>query len=122
VIDVSVVCGFDGAAQAAPGPRHPGEASAQRFRELLDADPCPVAGPTAAPQPGAGAGLQQALDLNIEKVLMANLPAHDASPAEFAIGMLRAQVAVSQAAVGIELLAKTSQSLTQGVQSLTARG
>lgn len=52
---------------------------------------------------------------------MSTLPPADATPAEFALGMLRAQVKVAQAAVGIELAAKTTQTLTQGVQTLTTR-
>ena len=61
------------------------------------------------------------MSMDIEKVLMANLPAPNASPAEFAMGLLRAQVKVSQAAIAIEMVSKTTQSLSQGVQSLTTR-
>ncbi|MDT7836046.1 hypothetical protein [Aquabacterium sp. OR-4] len=63
-----------------------------------------------------------ALDFDIERVVLSTLPSADSSPAEFALGMLRSQLKVAQAAVGIELAAKTTQSLTQGVQTLTARG
>lgn len=61
------------------------------------------------------------LELDIEKVLMANLPPAHASPAEFAMGMLRAQVRVAQAALAIEMVNKTTHSLSQGIQSLATR-
>ena len=52
---------------------------------------------------------------------MSHLPAANATPAEFAVGLLRAQVKVTNMAVAIELLSKTTQTLSQGVQTLTTR-
>ncbi len=98
------------------GPREVASATARRFGELMAA-PGEAAAP-GAPQAGTAA---QRLGLDIEQALMAHVPPADASPAEFAMGMLRTQVAVSQAAIGIELLSKTTQTLSQGVQSLTTR-
>jgi hypothetical protein len=96
---------------ALPAPaREVSTASAAEFRERL-------AGPASTPATPA----TPAIELDIEKVLMANLPAANASPAEFAMGLLRAQVKVAQAAIAIELVNKTTQSLSQGVQSLATR-
>lgn len=61
-------------------------------------------------------------ELDLEKALLAAMPRADAPPAEFALGLLRAQVKVSKVALGIELISKTTHSLTQGVQSLTSHG
>jgi hypothetical protein len=110
----AALCAFG--AETAAGPRAVDPALAEQFREMVE-QPC-----ATAPEPGATPTAQLSEALDIEKVLMANMPAHDASPAEFAMGLLRAQVKVCQAAVGIELVSKTTQSLSQGVQSLTARG
>ncbi len=71
--------------------------------------------------PAGNLKVAEVLNMDIEKVLVANLPAANSSPAEFAVGMLRAQVKVSQAAIAIEMVSKTTQSLSQGVQSLTTR-
>jgi hypothetical protein len=98
-------------------PRAVDTASSQQFRQLMSVSDC---NPTTAPcdtQPS----LQNAMGLDIEKILMSNLPSPDASPAEFAMGLLRAQVKVSQAAIAIEMVNKTTQSLSQGIQSLTTR-
>ena len=59
--------------------------------------------------------------LDIERALMSHLPRADASPAEFAMGLLRAQVKAAQTAIAIELVNKTTQQLSQGVQSLATR-
>lgn len=115
-----------------PGPRALSPDCARQFRALCatgaEAAPAPgMPAATAAPaadtsRPAATAGTPiGALDLDIERVVMSTLPPADATPAEFALGMLRAQVKVAQAAVGIELAAKTTQTLTQGVQTLTTR-
>ena len=63
--------------------------------------------------------LSQSFD--IEHVLEAHLPPPNASAPEFAMGLLRAQVKVAQAALAIELVNKATQSLSQGVQSLANR-
>jgi len=99
------------------GPRAVDPAAGQRFRELMAAPECDPAASSCAAQPT----LSRALNLDIEQVLMANLPPPDASAAEYAMGLLRAQVKVSQAAIAIEMVNKTTQSLSQGVQSLTTR-
>lgn len=115
-----------------PGPRALSPDCARQFRalcaggaEATAATPTatPTATATTGPHPAAAATASPigALDLDIERVVMSTLPPADATPAEFALGMLRAQVKVAQAAVGIELAAKTTQTLTQGVQTLTTR-
>lgn len=105
-------------AEAAPAPGMPG-ASAAPAPGMPAASATPAAD-TSRPAATAGTPIG-ALDLDIERVVMSTLPPADATPAEFALGMLRAQVKVAQAAVGIELAAKTTQTLTQGVQTLTTR-
>ena len=60
------------------------------------------------------------LDLDIEKALASVMPRADSSPAEFALGLLRAQVKVSKVALEIEMVSKSANSLTQGIQSLTS--
>ncbi len=117
-----------------PGPRALSPDCARQFRALCAsgaeaaASPPAAAATAAAPHAATNAGAPApgatpigALDLDIERVVMSTLPPADATPAEFALGMLRAQVKVAQAAVGIELAAKTTQTLTQGVQTLTTR-
>jgi hypothetical protein len=113
--------GGDPAAVSTPRAVEPG--SAMQFRDLLTTVPGaahssihPVNFMSKLP------GEAASFDLDIEKMVLSHLPSADATPAEFALGMLRAQVKVAQAAVGIELAAKTTQSLTQGVQTLTSRG
>jgi hypothetical protein len=99
------------------GPRSVDAAISQQFRELMGTSDCGRAVGPCKDQPK----VDNTLSMDIEKVLMANLPPSNASPAEFAMGMLRAQVKVSQAAIAIEMVSKTTQSLSQGVQSLTTR-
>jgi predicted outer membrane protein len=94
--------------QAQTAPREVSSERADTFRDLVSKET------TASNKP-------EHIDLDIEKVLMANMPAANASPAEFAMGMLRAQVKVAQAAIAIEMVNKTTQSLSQGVQSLANR-
>jgi hypothetical protein len=116
--DVSAVSGVVASAVAAQeGPRAVDAQTSKQFRELMSASDC---APTAAAC-DATPSFQTTMSMDIEKVLMANLPAPNASPAEFAMGLLRAQVKVSQAAIAIEMVSKTTQSLSQGVQSLTTR-
>lgn len=116
--DVSAISGIAATPIAAQeGPRAVDPASTQQFRELMSSADC---NPTAAAC-DAQPSFQQTISMDIEKVLMANLPSPNASPAEFAMGLLRAQVKVSQAAIAIEMVSKTTQSLSQGVQSLTTR-
>jgi hypothetical protein len=138
ISDISAVSGLSSMPLQTQTPRTVGTASAQQFRELMAAPECDAAQGPCEAQPNDAAKLQattpndsaasaatklhQAMDMDIEKVLMANLPSADASMAEFAVGMLRAQVKVSQAAIAIEMVSKTTQSLSQGVQSLTTRG
>jgi predicted outer membrane protein len=98
-------------------PRAVDVATTRQFRELMSASDCDPASGACQPSPA----LRDTWNMDIEKIVMANLPAADASPAEFAISMLRAQVKVSQAAIAIEMVSKTTQSLSQGVQSLTTR-
>ena len=99
------------------GPRAVDAATTQQFRELMSASDCSPTMAACNAQPS----LQKAMSMDIEAVLTANLPSPNASPAEFAMGLLRAQVKVSQAAIAIEMVSKTTQSLSQGVQSLTTR-
>lgn len=116
--DVSAVSGVAAISIAAQeGPRAVDVQTSQQFRELMSASHC---SPTAAAC-DAPPSFQATMGMDIEKVLMANLPPPNASPAEFAVGLLRAQVKVSQAAIAIEMVNKTTQSLSQGVQSLTTR-
>lgn len=98
-------------------PRAVDPATSQQFRELMSTSECNQATAACDAQPS----LQKTMGMDIEKILMANLPPPNASPAEFAVSMLRAQVKVSQAAIAIEMVSKTTQSLSQGVQSLTTR-
>jgi hypothetical protein len=98
-------------------PRAVDAATSGKFRDLMTASECDQATAACDAQPS----LQNAMGMDIEKILMANLPPPNASPAEFAVSMLRAQVKVSQAAIAIEMVSKTTQSLSQGVQSLTTR-
>ena len=116
--DVSAISGVAATAVAAQeGPRAVDAQTSKQFRELMSASDC---GPTTAAC-DAQRSFQTTMRLDIEKVLMDNLPSPNASPAEFAVGLLRAQVKVSQAAIAIEMVNKTTQSLSQGVQSLTTR-
>lgn len=110
----------DDAGLGSPRALEPG--CARQFRELLSATPCAAAAEGQAVAIAAPTAPPASFDLDIEKMVLSNLPAANATPAEFALGMLRAQVKVAQAAVGIELVAKTTQSLSQGVQTLTSRG
>ncbi len=103
--------GLASSAQAQAAPTAPREVSSERadaFRDLVSSE-------------ASASNKPEHIDLDIEKVLMANLPNMNASPAEFAMGMLRAQVKVAQAAIAIEMVNKTTQSLSQGVQSLATR-
>ena len=100
-----------------PGPRAVDESTRQQFKKLMSASDCSTAANACETRPA----IHETLSLDIEKVLMANLPPPNASQAEFAMGLLRAQVKVSQAAIAIEMVSKTTQSLSQGVQSLTTR-
>jgi hypothetical protein len=119
--DVSALSGMAAQPLVAQAPRPVAAASAQQFRDLMGAGDCGQGHAACAAQSPAQTQLHKALDLDIEKVLMANMPSPNASPAEFAAGLLRAQVKVSQAAIAIEMVSKTTQSLSQGVQSLTTR-
>jgi hypothetical protein len=108
-------------AQLTPPSRDVSPASAEQFRARLDAGLDASLDPTRA-QPSQSTPLASIGEqLDIEQVLMQNLPAANASPAEFAMGMLRAQVRVAQTAIAIEMVNKTTQSLSQGVQSLATR-
>jgi hypothetical protein len=98
-------------------PRSVDAAASQQFRELMGAPDCSQTTVVCDTHPP----VHETLSMDIEKVLMANLPSPNASPAEFAMGLLRAQVKVSQAAIAIEMVSKTTQSLSQGLQSLTSR-
>jgi predicted outer membrane protein len=120
---IDFIFGAAAAAQpAAQQARAVSHATAQEFRGLLaSSDKTDCAGETCSAQSAAAGGLPAQLDLDIEKALMSSMPSTSASPAEFAVGLLRAQVKVSQTAVAIELVSKTTQSLSQGVQSLTMR-
>lgn len=124
-MNMSDLSALSGAAAAAPlaaqAPRAVEASTAQQFREMMGASDCGQADAACDAQPAEQPKLHQALDLDIEKVLMANMPPPNASPAEFSMGLLRAQVKVSQAAIAIEMVSKTTQSLSQGVQSLTTR-
>ncbi len=116
--DVSAVSGVAAAPLAVQeGPRAVDAATTQQFRGLMSVSDCDHAASACDAQPQG----RDAWSMDIEKVLMANLPSPNASPAEFAMGLLRAQVKVSQAAIAIEMVSKTTQSLSQGVQSLTTR-
>lgn len=117
VNDAHALAGAAAMQPGAQGPRAVDEAASGRFRELMAAPECARAPEGCAVQ----RPLRETFDMDIEKIVMANLPAPGASSAEFAVGMLRAQVKVSQAAIAIELVSKTTQSLSQGVQSLTTR-
>lgn len=102
-------------------PREVSPAVSARFRELMSVPEAAASAPASAPGSTQATGAIDKLGLDIERALTSHLPPANASTAEFAIGLLRAQVAVSQAALGIELLSKSTQSLSQGVQSLTTR-
>jgi hypothetical protein len=116
--DVSAVSGIAATPIATKeSPRAVDSATTQQFRELMSVSDCNPTTAACDAQPS----IQNAISMDIEKVLMANLPSPNASPAEFAMGLLRAQVKVSQAAIAIEMVSKTTQSLSQGVQSLTTR-
>lgn len=116
--EVSAISGVAAAQSPALGsPRAVDSSTTQKFRELMSEPDCAMATATCEIQPQ----LHDTLSMDIEKVLLANLPSPNASPAEFAMGLLRAQVKVSQAAIAIEMVSKTTQSLSQGVQSLTTR-
>jgi hypothetical protein len=121
VIEVSALSGLATNSLATAGQRAVDLSTTEQFRKLMTASDCEQTPTACGELPAAKTGLQSMMNLDIEKVLTANLPAANASPAEFAMGMLRAQVKVSQAAVAIEMVSKTTQSLSQGVQSLTAR-
>jgi hypothetical protein len=118
--DVSALSGVAVAPLAVQeGPRAVNAGAAQEFRELMGASPCdPTTASCSAPVQSPA---QDPWSMDIEQILMTHLPAQNASPAEFAMGLLRAQVKVSQAALAIEMVSKTTQSLSQGVQSLTTR-
>lgn len=115
--EISALSALAALPQASVQPRAVDAAKSNQFRELMATQDCTQAGAACdAPSPQ-----RLTMSMDIEKVLMDNLPAPSASPAEFAMGMLRAQVKVSQAAIAIEMVSKTTQSLSQGVQSLTTR-
>jgi hypothetical protein len=117
--DVSAVSGVAATTPVSvqDGPRAVDVASTQQFRGLMATADCDPASAACDARPS----FEKTMSMDIEKVLMANLPSPNASPAEFAMGLLRAQVKVSQAAIAIEMVSKTTQSLSQGVQSLTTR-
>ena len=115
ISDVSPLAGMTAAPLDAQGPRAVDAATKEQFRELMSSSDCKQTAVTCDAQPS----MQARMGMDIEKILMANLPPPNASPAEFAVSMLRAQVKVAQAAVAIEMVNKTTQSLSQGIQSLT---
>ena len=115
--EVSALSAFVPMPQAAEQPRAVDAGASTQFRELMGAPDCTQTGVTCDVAPSQ----RLSLSMDIEKVLMDNLPAPNSSPAEFAMGMLRAQVKIAQAAIAIEMVSKTTQSLSQGVQSLTTR-
>jgi hypothetical protein len=122
ITDIAAISAVTAQPLVAVTPRTVDVAVSQQFRSSLVASDC--AGQSSAAchsQAAVNPKLTEVLDMDIEKVLAANMPAANASPAEFAVGMLRAQVKVSQAAIAIEMVSKTTQSLSQGVQSLTTR-
>jgi hypothetical protein len=122
LIPVSALSGVSTLPAAVPGPRAVSPESARQFRDLVNTPACGrIDAPCPAETAPSSSALHEVMELSIEKVLMANMPAANASPAEFAVGLLRAQVKVSQTALAIETVSKTTQSLSQGVQSLTAR-
>jgi hypothetical protein len=104
---------------AAQQPRAVSDAAAKQFREALAASDC--AAEACRAQSATRLGLPAQLNLDMEQAVMSHLPAANATPAEFAVGLLRAQVKVTNMAVAIELLSKTTQTLSQGVQTLTTR-
>jgi hypothetical protein len=118
MIDVTFLTAAS-ATQAAHQPRAVSDAAAQQFREAIARPDC--SGEVCAAQPAARSNMRLDLDLDIEKVLTSSMPPASASQAEFAMGLLRTQVKVANMAVAIELMAKTTQSLSQGVQTLTSR-
>lgn len=109
------------APQVVDVPRAVDAGSAQQFRDYMSAPDCASGAEACVSEPPQEGSLRETLDMDIEKVLVAHMPAANSSPAEFAVGMLRAQVKVSQAAIAIEMVSKTTQSLSQGVQTLTTR-
>jgi hypothetical protein len=121
MIDVSTLTGVATAPLAVPVPRAVSSSATQQFRDSMSAADCSKADAACAAQPSTAAKLHEVMDMDIEKVLAAHMPSANASPAEFAVGMLRAQVKISQAAIAIEMVSKTTQSLSQGVQSLTTK-
>jgi hypothetical protein len=118
MIDVTLLGAAAVTQPAAQQSRAVSDAAAQQFREALAKPDC--AGEACSLQSIAPGSASSALDLDLEKAIV-HMPSANASPAEVAMGLLRVQVEVSQKAVAIELLSRTTQSLSQGVQSLTTR-
>jgi predicted outer membrane protein len=120
--DIAAISGVTAQTLVAPVPRSVDAAVTQQFRASMAAPDCANQAGAACKSPTAASPqLAETLNMDIEKVLAAHMPSANASPAEFAVGMLRAQVKVSQAAIAIEMVSKTTQSLSQGVQSLTTK-
>jgi len=119
MIDVAFLSAVTATQPAAQTQRAVSDAAAQQFREALAKPNC--AGEGCSVQQADGGNLLPMLDLDIEKVVMSSLPSPSASPAEFAVGMLRATIRLQTASVAIEMASNTTHSLTQGVQTLTSR-
>jgi hypothetical protein len=100
---------------AAQQPRAVSEAAAQQFRDALAKPDC--AGEACATQPTSRSMLS-ALEFDVEKILTSSMPSPSASPAQMAVGLLRAQAAISNISVAVQMAASTTQSLTQNVQAL----
>jgi hypothetical protein len=97
-------------------PRAVSDTAAQQFREALAKPECHGAA-CAAPTSDRNLALS-ALDLDIEKAVMSSLPSLSGSPAEVAVGLLRAQIKVTNISVVVSMAASTTQSLTQNVKEL----
>jgi hypothetical protein len=104
---------------AAQAQRAVSDAAARQFREALTKTDC--VGDACAAQQTDRSSMLSVLDIDFEKLVMSHMPSPTASPAEFAVGLLRAQVEVGTVSVAIEMASNTTHSLQQGVQTLTSR-
>lgn len=91
------------------------EASKARFEGLMNTSHATNASASAAPTAAT-----PSMELDMEKVLASSMPDSKASMPEFAAGLLRTQVKIAKVALTIEMINKTTNTLNQGIHSLTS--